>query len=531
MTGDISCTPDVRPGDSPQLGRNGHRNNVVDEANAPTDWDVSTGANIRWSMPLGEFTHGSPTIANGKVYVGTGNGAGYVQRFPKTVNLGVLLCFRESDGQFLWQYSAEKLSGPGDVDIIRSGLCSTPVVDGDRVWVVSNRGEVVCLDSEGFLDGEDDGVVQSSVMARDEADVVWSFDMMKELGVLQRTMANCSPALWGDVLFVCTSNGAHGRDFHVPAPQAPSFLALDKHTGRVLWTDNSPGANILYGQWSSPAVGVFDGVAQVLFPGGDGWLYSFRADAGKNGKPEFLWKFDGNPKNAVYGDRSNEDRIAFLASPVIDNGRVYLSMAVYPTTDDRKGRLWCIDPRKQGDVSAELVIDEAGAVVPPRRDHQIEPVDGKTPRVIANPNSAVIWQYSDYEQDDGSFKTTLCQAIGAPAIRHEILVTADMKGVVHALNARTGVPIWTCQMRKTWGSPLIAGDNIFVGDQGGIMAILSLSHDPSRSINAPGGAGGRTGRPLKSLRVGSGIYTTPAYANGVLYVATKDRLFAIGAKN
>jgi hypothetical protein len=38
--------------------------------------------------------------------------------------------------------------------------CSTPAVDGDRLWYVTNRGEVVCLDTAGFADGEDDGAVQ-----------------------------------------------------------------------------------------------------------------------------------------------------------------------------------------------------------------------------------------------------------------------------------------------------------------------------------------------------------------------------------
>ena len=50
---------------------------------------------------------------------------------------------------------------------------------------------------------------------------------------------------------------------------------MDKNSGRVLWSDNSPGANILHGQWSSPAYAVLGGMPQVIFGGGDGWLYSF----------------------------------------------------------------------------------------------------------------------------------------------------------------------------------------------------------------------------------------------------------------
>ena len=34
------------------------------------------------------------------------------------------------------------------------------MVEGNRMWFVTSRGEVRCLDVEGFLDGEDDGPVQ-----------------------------------------------------------------------------------------------------------------------------------------------------------------------------------------------------------------------------------------------------------------------------------------------------------------------------------------------------------------------------------
>ena len=112
----------------------------------------------------------------------------------------------------------------------------------------------------------------------------------------------------------------------VPSPDAPSFLALNKHTGAILWTDKSPGENILHGQWSSPAAGVLGGVPQVIFGGGDGWVYSFRADEGQDGRPELLWKFDANPKESKWilggaGTRSN-----IIATPVIYDGLVYVAV-------------------------------------------------------------------------------------------------------------------------------------------------------------------------------------------------------------
>ncbi len=105
-------------------------------------------------------------------------------------------------------------------------------------------------------------------------------------------------------------------------PNAPSFIAVDKRNGKVLWTDNSPGPNVLHGQWSSPAYAVIDDVPQVIFAGGDGWLYSFDA-RGENGKSKLLWKFDCNPKESKYTLGGRADRNHMIATPVIYNNLVY----------------------------------------------------------------------------------------------------------------------------------------------------------------------------------------------------------------
>jgi hypothetical protein len=157
--------------DWPMWGGSPARNNVA-EGKIPDEWDAGrrnreTGKwegsrNIKWAANLGSQTYGSPVVAGGRVFVGSNNGAGYLKRYPYLVDLGVLLCFRESDGKFLWQHSNEKLATGRIHDWERQGVCSTPVVDGNRLWYVSNRGEVVCLDTEGYHDGEDDGPEQAA---------------------------------------------------------------------------------------------------------------------------------------------------------------------------------------------------------------------------------------------------------------------------------------------------------------------------------------------------------------------------------
>ncbi len=98
------------------------------------------------------------------------------------------------------------------------------------------------------------------------------------------------------------------------------------------------------------------GVAQVIFGGGDGYLYSFAAE-GKDGKAELLWKFDCNPKDSLYSLGGAATRNHVIATPVVYDGLVYVAVGEDPEHGEGGGHLWCIDPTKRGDVSPTLVYN------------------------------------------------------------------------------------------------------------------------------------------------------------------------------
>ena len=50
--------------------------------------------------------------------------------------------------------------------------------------------------------------------------------------------------------YFSTGHGVESKDHTVVNPEAPSFLAVNKKTGKVEWKDNSPGKNIMEGQWN-----------------------------------------------------------------------------------------------------------------------------------------------------------------------------------------------------------------------------------------------------------------------------------------
>jgi outer membrane protein assembly factor BamB len=241
---------------------------------------------------------------------------------------------------------------------------------------VSNRGEVVCLDTQGFLDDANDGPFKDEkAEGPHDADVVWSVDMMAKLRVRQHNMANCSPTLADGVLFVCTSNGVDRSHERVPAPLASSFIALDAASGQLLWSNNSPGQNILHGQWSSPAYALLRGVPQVIFAGGDGWLYSFHAEGGGTGRSRLLWRFDCNAKASVWRSNGEGTRNNVIATPVIHDGLVYIATGQDPEKSPGVGDLWCIDPTLRidgSDISPELVVGRDGEPVTARREQALD---------------------------------------------------------------------------------------------------------------------------------------------------------------
>src|SRR4030095_9506631 len=86
-------------GDWPLWGGTHDRNMVSNMKGLPTSWDVKTKANVKWVAALGSQAYGNTVVAGGQVYVGTNNEG---LRDPKiTGDKGILLAFRESDGEFL----------------------------------------------------------------------------------------------------------------------------------------------------------------------------------------------------------------------------------------------------------------------------------------------------------------------------------------------------------------------------------------------------------------------------------------------
>src|SRR5690348_1518989 len=138
----------LRAADQPQWGSAWTRNMVSSERNLPDAFDPKSGKNVKWTAELGTETHSTPIVARGRVLIGTNNGH---PRDPKHEgDRGVLLCLDGRDGHLLWQLVCPKLEDDQYLDWPKAGMCSSPTVEGDRAYTLTNRGELVCLDMKGL---------------------------------------------------------------------------------------------------------------------------------------------------------------------------------------------------------------------------------------------------------------------------------------------------------------------------------------------------------------------------------------------
>jgi hypothetical protein len=307
----------VSAAEQPQWGERFTRNMVSEEKNLPDTFDPKTGRNIRWSAPLGTQTFATPVIANGRVFIGTNN---HRPRDPRHKgDRGVLLCLDEKDGALCWQLVVPKLGRSPFEDWPDVGLCSPPTVEGDRVYCVSNRGEVLCLDLHGMANGNDGPYRDEARHAapkgtppiepgKTDADILWLFDILAETGVHQHDSAHASPLIHGPFLYVNTSNGLNDQHNAMVAPEAPSLIVLDKATGRLLAREREHiGVRTYHCTWSSPALAEVNGAPLIIYCGGDGVVRGFEPlrDAPPEGQVATLkqvWSFETDlaaPKERV----------------------------------------------------------------------------------------------------------------------------------------------------------------------------------------------------------------------------------------
>lgn len=496
--------------DWPMWGRTVERNMYSPEEGLPSNFepgdvdedgdeiDMDTTENVKWVARMGSQTYGNPTVADGRVYVGTNNDGRDDDRFEG--DHSILRCLDEETGEVLWTLTVPKLGAGKVSDWEYLGICSSATVDGDRAYIVTTRNEVICLDVNGMEDGNQGmseeeearymaGPDAEPVEVKDtDADILWVYDMREELGVFPHNTTSTSPLVIDGKVYSATSNGVDWSHTNTPNPRAPALICLDGETGELIGEEASNiSQRLLHANWSSPTYGEVDGQEMIIFGAGDGWCYALdpepKEDEDGFGILEEIWRFDAT---AQYREDEDGEEIKYpryegpseiIATPVFHDEKVYVAIGQDPEHGEGVGNLVAIDAGGSGDITS----------------------------------SGEVWNSEEVKR-----------SISTASIADGLLFVADYSGFIHCFDAKTGEKYWEHDsFSHIWGSTLAADGKVYIGNENGDLIVLPA--DKEADDGEP--------EPINTIAMYDPVYSSPIVANGVLYVATASQLYAIEAED
>jgi outer membrane protein assembly factor BamB len=329
---------------------------------------------------------------------------------------------------------------------------------------------------------------------------LWKFDLPTRAGIWSHDAAHSSILIDGDYLYLNTGTGVDNTHRRIRTPDSQSLVVLDKRTGHLVARENEHIApNIFHSTWSAPSLGTVNGRRLLFFAAGNGIVYAF--DALTNGALEYrsngamatngpaqssntlslhsaaslhcVWRFDfdpASPKTNVHRFTTNrrESPSNFFGMPVFHDDRIYVAGGGDIWWGKNEALLKCIDATRSGDITT----------------------------------NGLLWSYALQKH-----------VLATPAICGGLVFIADCGRTFHCVDAQTGKGCWTHELKgETWASPLVADGKVYLGTRSGVFYVFAASRDKA---------------VLSTIDLGTPISSTATAANGVLYVATMNRLYAL----
>jgi len=254
----FSLIAQIALGDDWPQWRGPKQDGISRETGLLAEWPEKGPAEL-WRAPLGNgFSAVSVVGSQAFTLFGSNDG-----EFAVAVNV--------ADGKTLWK---TRLGDLFKNDSYGDGPRTTPAVDSGRVYVLSGKGALRCLNA---ADGH----------------AVWGFDLLEKLGGEPPDYGfSASPVVMGDMLVVVAG-----------ARNGKSLAAFDKANGKVLWTalDDKIG-------YSTPREVAIDGVPQIIVLMGEALVIVSPSDGKEYWRHAWKTEQDAN-----------------VASPVIAGNRLFIS--------------------------------------------------------------------------------------------------------------------------------------------------------------------------------------------------------------
>ncbi len=352
----------------------------------------SSGPPLAWKAEkLGEGYSGL-AIANGKIFTA---GDGGPSSFLHALDL---------NGKSLWSAKLGKSGEHGGY----AGPRATPTVDGNRLFMLGQNGELVCYET---ADGKE----------------VWRKNLAGNFNGQVGGWGYSESVLVDDANVICTPGGTKG-----------TMLALNKETGTLVWrttnwTDDA--------EYASPIIATIGGVKQYVQMTG-------RSVAGVAANGKVLWR--ANRKGST----------AIIPTPLVKDDFVYVTSGYGVGCKLFRVTMSGEDFKAEEVYANKVMVNHHGGVIL-LGDHVYGYSDGKGWTCQNFKTGAAVW--TDKKLGKGSI---------AYADDHFYLRSESGKGTIVLIEAaQTGYKETgrfnqpNRSTKNSWPHPIIAGGRLYIRDQ------------------------------------------------------------------
>lgn len=326
-------------------GPNGH--GVSAEKNLPVKWSATE--NIAWKLKLPGAGASSPITLGKRVFVTCYSGYGFDRKEPgKQEDLRRhVVCVDRQSGKIVW--SKEFMPVLPEHDYTKSEsdyhgyAASTPITDGERLYVFFGKSGLYCLDLDGNqlwhapvgkgINGWGSGtspvlhknlvIINASV----EAGTLIAFDKLNGKEMWRGPKIGSS---WNTPIFVTTPE----KNIELSVSVGGNVLGIDPDTGKELWRAKGHGGYVV------PSLVTHAGIVYAV--GGGGTSLAIKSGGkGDVSESHVLWR---------------KKKGSNASSPVYHDGKLYW-------VSDGNGVLHCQDAAT-GDTTETRLLPETGRVWP-----------------------------------------------------------------------------------------------------------------------------------------------------------------------
>ncbi|TWU03485.1 outer membrane protein assembly factor BamB family protein [Neorhodopirellula pilleata] len=384
--------------------RDGHAAPQLLAQSWPTD-----GPALKWESSQMGRGYSSMSIVDGRLFT---MGADEQNCFA--------VCLDSQTGKSLWKTNVSRAGANGDYNVgWGAGPRSTPTIDGDQVFVLSDVGTV-------------------AVLKKDSGDVLWSVDLVKEYGgQIPKWGYSESILIDGDRVIVCPG----GANF---------MVGLDRQSGRLVWQSRGYDAPSHY---VSVIKGNFGGVNYYVTASNKGVV-----------------AFDCQNGNKLFENPTTGNDVATIPTPIVTGD------LVYHTSDYGAGNVLLKLTASGNTLRADQVYHldgktmmnhHGGVVLVDQVIYGFTKANGGTWMAQDLPSGDTLWEEKLRGNKSGSIAYAdgrlYCYNDGDGTV---MLVEPSRKGFLNkgtlTLPKQTSIPR---DRGAIWAHPVIANQTLFIRDQ------------------------------------------------------------------